>query len=221
MQCDSAQQLFDDLLDQQPIPQQSQLQQHLDGCRSCQQELAARQQLLAQLRSLPVPPPSSGFAARALRQARHQPRPRAVFAAGFGSAIAATLAVWLISNTWLADRPVVPPVHQVALQIEQPRTITLAFNSPDTLEKVTFQLQLPKGVALAGRPDTRQLQWQDSLKRGRNVLQLKLIGKYRTKGTLVATIEHDGGQKVFRVPLSVGTNDARSSLVRQHIAAPV
>jgi len=222
MQCETARQFLDDLLDQQPIAQQNQLQQHLDGCRHCQQALEARQRLLDQLRAMPVPPPSSGFAARALRQARMQPRSRTpVFAAGFGSAIAAVLAVWLISSSWLPDRPVAPAVQQVALNIEQPRTITLAFNVPEALEKVDFQLQLPQGVALAERPGTRQLHWQDSLKRGRNVLQLKLVGKYRSQGTLVATIEHEGKRKVFRVPLNVLANDARLVPAGQTIAAPI
>ncbi len=205
MHCEQALQLLDDYLDHQlPDDQQAALAQHLAGCSACQLELEAQQQLLAQLRALPVVPPQAGFAARALRRARAANHSaRTVFATGFGSAIAAVLLVWFALGLWQpADSPSTS-LKLVSMQVAEARTISLAFNSPDELKNVTFQLELPEGVMLANRPGQRLVSWQDQLQRGRNVLQLTLVGQRQLSGDLIARIQHAEQQRIFRIPLQV------------------
>ncbi len=204
MQCNQATTQLDDLIDDMLTPEQATaLTAHLHSCPACSQELADRQELIANLRSIPVAQSSPGFAARALRHSRTHSHVRKGFVAGFGSAIAAALVVWITAGPMNPATQPGSPIAEIALQVEESRTISLAFNSPEDVEKVTFTLQLPEGVSLAGQPGRSLVTWQDQLQRGKNVLKLTLVGKQTSRGDLVASITQADQKRVFRVPLKV------------------
>ena len=204
MQCNQAITLLDDYLDDMLSTElSSALTHHLHGCPACSQELADRQELIANLRSIPVAQSSPGFAARALRHSRTHSHVRKGFVAGFGTALAAALVVWITAGPMNTATAPDSPIAEIALQVEESRTISLAFNSPEDVEQVTFALQLPDGVSLAGQPEQSRVIWQDQLQRGKNVLKLTLVGKQTTHGELVASITQADQKRVFRVPLKV------------------
>lgn len=203
MRCDQAQSLFDDLLDGSlTLPARETLQRHLAECSVCRAVHDRARSVQRALRSLPVEPLAPGFATRALRVARQAQadgarRPRTGFAAGFATALAASLVVWLVAVPPSATGP------SVAVARDQPQTINLVVNVPQDMPDAILAVHLPEATELAGYPGERQLLWQTSLRRGENLLALPVIVHGASAGELVATITHGDRQKIFRLRLQV------------------
>lgn len=206
MHCTEAKNLLDDYLDNLlDQPRSEQLHAHLDTCTDCREELNLRRELQHRLRKLPVDGPTPGFAARAMHRARqkHHQRTRG-FLAGFGTAAAAGLALWAAVGFWQpAEERQSPHIRTITLQVQEPRTISLAFNVPEQerYEQVRFRLELPPGVSVANRPGQREIVWQDRLEPGRNLLTLPLVAERDAHGELVARIEVQGVERIFRIPV--------------------
>ncbi len=204
MHCHYAQSLFDDLFDGSlTLPAREALQRHMAECAGCRAAHERVQTLQRALRALPVEPLEPGFGARALRAARlAQPggvrRQRYGFAAGFASALAASLAVWLV-----ATPPQSPAGPSIAVVRDQAQTINLVVNVPQEMPDAILAVHLPEATELAGYPGERQLLWQTSLRRGENLLALPVIVRGATAGELVATVTHGDQQKIFRLQLQV------------------
>lgn len=207
MDCHYAQSLFDDLLDGSlTLPAREALQRHLVECTGCRAAHEQARAVQRALRALPVEPPEPGFAARALRAARTaQPdgmrRPRYGFAAGFASALAASLVVWLVAAP--LPQPPAAPGPSIAVVRDQAQTINLVVNVPQDMPDAILAVHLPEATELAGYPGERQLLWQTSLRRGENLLALPVIVHGATAGELVATVTHGDQQKIFRLQLQV------------------
>ena len=167
------------------------------------------QEILALLKDYPMPEASTGFYDRALVRATHEgtrrQRNRWVIA-GFGSAIAAGLAFWLIGGFFLAapDTPMAnPEVPGITMTLEEPRTVNLVFASAETLEAATLTVSLPPGIEMAGFPGQREISWQTSLNAGKNLLPLKLIATSPLGGEVYATLRHDDRGRTFRLRVDV------------------
>lgn len=167
-------------------------------------------ELLALLEAYPAPEPDDGFYERALARATHvgSRRQRSRWlAAGFGSALAAGLALWMIAGVFLAN-PDLPqadaPIPGITMALEEPRTVNLVFSSAAALERATLTVSLPPGIELAGFPGQREITWQTSLDAGKNVLPLTLIALTPTGGELTARLEHDDRNRTFRVRVNIG-----------------
>ncbi|MEJ2061072.1 MAG: zf-HC2 domain-containing protein [Gammaproteobacteria bacterium] len=205
MNCDQAKTQLDDYLEGTLSRVDVQrLEHHLQGCVSCRGELQAMRELMDGLRHLPLPPASPGFQARVLHTARKRSRAPLGFAAGFGSAVAAGLLVWVVVGVWQGGPPApADATAGIQMTLHQERTVDLAFNASKDLEGVTFSLELPAGVSLARYPGQRHVVWKDRLAKGRNLLKLHLIAERPMAGELVATIRRGDSSKSFRVPLEV------------------
>ena len=205
MQCEHVSAQLDDFLDEQlSLDETYAIRQHLSGCPACNTRYQKMQALLQQLREIPAPQMEAGFQARALRKARPAPHHR-IFMAGFGSAIAATLVLWFGLTTSEAPENGLSNLKTIVLQVEEPKTIQLAFNAPNLVQNVSFNLILPEGVSLQNRPGKRTFSWNGQLNQGRNVLKLPLIASKDTTGELVARIEQNGTSREFHVPMHVIT----------------
>ena len=98
--------------------------------------------------------------------------------AGFGSAIAAGLAIWVIT-AMLMTTPQLPDAEPtipgVTIAMEQEHTVRLVFASAEALDSATLTVSLPDGIELAGFPGQREITWETSLQEGKNLLPLTLI----------------------------------------------
>ena len=166
-------------------------------------------QIRALLKDYPMPQADAGFYDQALARATlvgsRRQRNRWLMT-GFGSAVAAGLAVWLIGGM-LMTAPQLPNVDAtipgVFVTLEEPQTINLLFSSATALESATLTVSLPDGIELAGFPGQREISWETSLKEGRNLLPLKLIALTPVGGELLARLEHDNRNRVFRLQVNV------------------
>lgn len=167
------------------------------------------QEILDLLKDYPMPEASAGFYDQALARATHEGSRRQRnrwLLTGFGAAIAATVAAWMIGGMLLND-PQVPDasatIPGVAMIVEEPRTVNLVFASATALDSATLTVTLPDGVELDGFPGQREISWETSLKKGRNLLPLTLVALTPAGGELLARLEHDDRDRTFRLRLDI------------------
>ncbi len=167
------------------------------------------QEVQALLKDYPVPPAAAGFYDLALVRATHEGtrrQRRRWLLTGFGSAIAAGLALWVIGVIFLAtpELPSVEPqVPGVTMTLAEPQTVKLIFASAEALDSATLTVRFPDGIELAGFPGQREVTWQTSLAEGKNLLPLKLIATSPIGGEVHATLVHHDQGRTFRLRIDV------------------
>lgn len=204
MNCTDTKTLFDDLLGGDlALPQMEAVQRHLTACATCREALDREQTFRAALKAVKVVPSSTGFAARALANARRKstaPRRRA-FAAGFGSAVAAVLVVWLgvaVFQHGVARNGAIPTI---TLALAQPQMVRIVFTAPRDFPDATLTILLPSHTELKGYPGRQEVVWRSSLYKGRNLLTLPLVADQAPGGNLIAKIHYGTETKTFRLQL--------------------
>lgn len=174
-----------------------------------QENSAEDLEIQALLQNYPAPEADPGFydqaLARATLQGARKQRTRWVMT-GFGGAIAAGLAIWMIGGL-LLNSPQLPDasenIPEVTMALEEPRTVNLVFSATEAMDVATLTVSLPAGVELAGFPGQREISWETSLNEGRNLLPLKLIALTPVGGELLARLEHDDRDREFRLRVDV------------------
>jgi len=161
------------------------------------------------LKEYPVPEAEAGFYDRALIRAVHKGSRRQRnrwMLAGFGSAIAAGLAIWVIT-AMLMTTPQLPDAEPtipgVTIAMQQEHTVRLVFSSAQALDSATLTVSLPEGIELAGFPGQHEITWQTSLQEGKNLLPLTLIALTPSGGEVLARLEHKDRNRTFRLRVDV------------------
>jgi len=167
------------------------------------------QEIQALLKDYPMPEATTAFYDQALVRATHEGTRRQRnrwLMTGFGGALAAGLALWLIGGFFLttpnlpATDPIIPGI---TMTLEEPRTVNLVFASETALDSATLTVTLPDGIELAGFPGQREIAWQTSLREGKNFLPLELIAVTPTGGEVLARLEHEDRDRTFRLRVEV------------------
>ncbi len=178
--------------------------------RTDDNELIEERQLLELMKDYPMPAATTGFYDEAMVTAAKEGRRRQQrrwLMTGFGSAVAAGLAIFVVAIT-LSGTPDVPAVNDgipgVTIALAEPQTVNLVFSSAEALETATLTVSLPAGVELDGFPGQSEVTWETSLAEGRNLLPLKLVAVTPVGGELLARLEHDDRDRTFRLQVNVG-----------------
>jgi len=167
------------------------------------------QEIQALLKDYPMPQATTAFFDQALVRATHEGTRRQRnrwLMTGFGGALAAGLALWLIGGFFLTtpNLPATDPnIPGITMTLEEPRTVNLVFASATDLDSATLTVTLPDGIELAGFPGQREIAWQTSLKQGKNFLPLELIAVSTVGGEVLARLEHDDRDRTFRLRVEV------------------
>ncbi|MDH3337458.1 MAG: hypothetical protein OEM85_13805 [Gammaproteobacteria bacterium] len=167
------------------------------------------QEILELLKDYPMPAADAGFYDQALVRATHEGSRRQRnrwLLTGFGAAIAATIAVWMIGGMLLTSQQLPDAgaaIPGVTIALEQSRTVNLVFASATALESATLTVSLPDGIELSGFPGQREITWETSLNEGKNLLPLTLVALKPTGGELLARLEHDERNRTFRLRVDV------------------
>ena len=168
------------------------------------------QEILALLKDYPMPEATAGYFDQAVVRATHEGSRRQRnrwLVTGFGSAIAAGLALWMVGGFFLTtpDLPQADPtIPGITMTLEEPRTINLVFASAEPLDAATLTVQLPPGIEMSGFPGQREVTWETSLAAGKNLLPLKLIATSPLGGEVLAILRHDDRGRTFRLQIDVG-----------------
>jgi len=167
------------------------------------------QEVLELLKDYPMPAADAGFFDQALVRATHEGSRRQRnrwMLTGFGTAIAATIAVWMIGGMLLTN-PQLPAAESaipgVTMALAEPHTVNLVFASATPLDSATLTVTLPDGIELDGFPGQREITWETSLNEGKNLLPLTLIALTPTGGELLARLEHEDRNRTFRLRVDV------------------
>ena len=167
------------------------------------------QEILALLKDYPMPEATAGYVDQALVRATHEGSRRQRnrwLMTGFGSAIAAGLALWMIGGFFLTtpEMPEAnPTIPGITMTLEEPRTINLVFASAEALNAATLTVLLPPGIEMSGFPGQREVTWETSLTAGKNLLPLKLIATSPQGGEIFATLRHDDRGRTFRLRVDI------------------
>ncbi|HNP64092.1 MAG TPA: hypothetical protein PKH39_09140 [Woeseiaceae bacterium] len=168
------------------------------------------QEIRALLKDFPMPEASADFYDRSLLRATHEGTRRQRnrwLMTGFGSAVAAGLALWAIGMMFLANPELPLPeaaLPGVTMTLAEPQTVNLIFASAEALDSATLTVRLPDGIELSGFPGQREVTWQTSLTAGRNLLPLKLIATSPIGGEVHASLVHNNRGRTFRLRVDVG-----------------
>ncbi|MET4027944.1 anti-sigma factor RsiW [Marinobacter sp. MBR-99] len=196
--------------DQLPADESQAVLVHLEDCVLCQQHEAFERSLMSELASrCRLPEPSPGFERRVFGQLPASGSNRKVHVA-WGGAVAAALVLGLMLGQ--GGGTPAPEAEVAAMDLTDDaaassevvpvnRTVRLAFNAGEALDDVTLTLDLPPHVELSGLPGQHRVSWQVSLVQGDNVLELPLTILFPGAGELIAELDANGRQKVFRAPV--------------------
>lgn len=216
MTCKTVHKQLDDFIDDAlSAADKLEFDQHVMHCAECRKIVANAHKLQALLQDYgdtDVPEASAEFfdqtllrAAQSGARVRHQRS----WLRGFGSAVAAGLAVWIIGGLFFntpESLDLTSPdsgIPMVTMALEEPHTVNLVFSSATDLINATLTIILPVGVEVAGFAGQREISWETSLTAGRNVLPLKLIATSPQGGELFATLQHNDDNRTFRLQVTI------------------
>lgn len=204
---------------------------HMEACPLCRDYDRQMLALVNGLNTLPEPEPLTQEAsARLLADARTEHLQRHGGASFQAWALAASLVVAFIGGglfwSHMSGRELQVPVASlpetvapVTLSLNRIQTVRLVLEASRAISQVTFTIDLPEGVEIAGYPGQQRLRWEGHLDKGRNGLALPLIARPSgaalsgETGFLTAQIEYDSGQQALKVPLDVHPDETRASQV--------
>lgn len=178
--------------------------EHLAGCQDCQQALRATEALRAE-RVGNVPPASSAAILRLLHavqtDARARQKPLRAFWSGLGVGATAVAAVALLLFLPTAEERVDTgtTVPVVTLAVMEPQDISIAINTPETMQGAEMHVMLRGAIDLAGYEGQRDLTWPVDLERGVNELTLPVIATSDRGGRMVVEVRFGDKRKTFQV----------------------
>jgi hypothetical protein len=191
------------------------MQSHAADCSHCQSLLAQQEAMIQALRTMPTPPMRPGFTQQSLKRAvEHKQHHRRGFATGFSSALAASVALWVVVSFMMPPEQLQSPaqaqlqtqpegVAQVSLALYQESTVNLVFYSPKPVSDAKLSITLPENVEVVGFPGERVISWQTALTEGQNILPLPLKANAAVNSQLLASIESGSSKKTFRLQIGV------------------
>jgi hypothetical protein len=199
----------------------------MEACPQCREFDRQMLTLVNGLNTLPEPSPlGEESSARLIRNAMagyHQDRHRGESLRAW--ALAASLIVTFIGGglfwSYMHSQELQIPAASlpkntaaVTLVPNRIQTVRLVLEAKRNISEVTFTIDLPDGVEIAGYPGQQRLRWEGHLDKGRNGLALPLIarsgntGIYNGNTVLVAQIEYDNNQQALKVPLDLQTEES-------------
>lgn len=183
----------------------TQMREHASGCSACSKRLREHEEYIQNMRAMPVPEMSPGFAQRALRRSVEQKQHhRQGFARGFSSALVAGLAMWAVVLVYMPSSDQMQgELASVSLALHQESTINLVFYSPKAVADARLSISVPAHIEVVGFGGQRKISWQTSLQQGRNILPLPLKANGISSAELMASIESGESKKIFRVNINV------------------
>jgi hypothetical protein len=185
------------------------IKQHLCECAVCEAEWKQVEALQNLLKESPVPAPRAGFEERMFaklpnaQSGQQTVSHKKAFVAGFGSALAASIALFVVIG--LLNQPVTKPaaVPNITLSLYETKKVQMVFDVPEAVADATFSMQLPAHIEIAGSKGLNYIEWKTALKKGKNMLSLPVVAQMSQSGELVAKIKYGTKEKVFRLQLDI------------------
>lgn len=176
--------------------------EHLLSCAECRLAALALVALVAERRTQ-VPAPDRHSFERAMSRATQRPVALAARRRGFwlgaavGGAIAAGLAVAVIT-LWLQSSALQAPANpEVTLALNEVRDVSVSIDSPEMLSGAEIRVVLTGAIGLQGFDEQRELRWVADLDRGLNQLTLPLVARGASGGQVTVEVQHGDKLRTF------------------------
>lgn len=202
MKCTDINTRFDEYLDEGFSEHETHaFKDHVASCNSCRNSLEEVALIRRLAKDLPVEQANGDFEHRVFSNVRKQyPVQNNRFAAGFITAIAASLIFWVASIVLLPQFNTSQPQF-ISIALNDTQTIRLSFDAQSDIAQATVSINLPNNFELEGYPGYKNLTWTTSLKKGQNILTLPIMAVDLGEGELVAQLKYNGKTKTFKLRL--------------------
>ena len=178
---------------------------HIKNCRQCKNRINEEYSLQRTLKSLSEIKAPENFHHTVFAGISEKHSHKTSYFAGFSSAIAASLMLWLVFFPTQEMKSINKPIHNITQQpgieitLNDIENIRLSFDAPDNFKKVTLSVELPEQVEIEGFPDKRHISWETSLAAGTNILTLPVIARSVGESVIKAKISTKQKNKVFEI----------------------
>ena len=180
--------------------------EHAATCSSCRDALEAVQYLRAESLA-PVPLMRAEVFAQAIAIATKRAVPTAPRAPSFwaglglGAALAAGVAIALVTLLPRFDSSPESATPQLTLAASEQRDVNISVASPQVLEDAEIHVVLSGPIELRGFEGQRELRWRTNLDRGANQLTLPVFANGRGTGQLLVEVTHGDKRRTFVVDI--------------------
>lgn len=233
MNCTEFYKDLDDYLDGElNAAQAAEFDSHVQACAACQQLLAQERQRLELLRELPVAEPTAGFADRAIQAAmqteQHLQHRRHGFVAGFGSALVAGFALWLVVGVLPQTSDSLPQSQQAQQQIamqSQAQTSAIQQVAQQPLPQQAKEQAIPELTIALHEPQDVTLAFHSMKVLNGATIAIELpenvaIVGYPGRRSLEWQTDLDAGKNILRLPV-VATGAIGGELKNTYLVAHV
>ena len=182
------------------------MDQHLESCSQCQALVEYETLLSNTLRTLPHEEPSIGYHQRVFEnidQQKHLSHQKKIFFAGFGTAMAASLAAWLFLSATIIAPVEQNSIDQINVTLNSISHVRLSFVAPDNFSDVKLSIVLPDHIEIEGFPGQKTISWNTSLTPGTNILSLPVVAKGIQSGVIETRISNEEKSKTFKLRIHV------------------
>jgi len=184
---------------------------HSKTCNLCKNQIEDERLLQHSLQSLSETEVPVNFCDNVFREIETRQSKRTGFYTGVSTALAASLAFWLVFSPVQQKQIQNIPQHPgIEIAVNNIENIRLAFDAPDDFQQVTLTVKLPEHIELKGLPGKREISWQTSLTSGSNVLTLPVIARRAGEGTVEARISNNQKSKSFKIRMTSKPGDQAS-----------
>ena len=209
MECNEIKKNMDDYLDGYlNNDHHATVKHHINTCRGCssayQDEIIFRRSLRNLDAQLPAKEFTENVFTDVVATHRWKQRKKAFFA--MGSALAASIAIWILTSTTgiLPGKSGIIP--DITMTLNEVKYVNLVLNSPSGLDDAKLTLKVPGNIRIVGYQDIKELSWTTKIQKGKNYLTLPLRAVEAGKTVLEAKVEHQDKSKTHTFNLLINEN---------------
>ena len=206
IECERAVELLTQSADSENAAERRIAADHAATCSSCRSAVEAVQYLRAEGLS-PVPRLRAEAFAQAMIEATKDRAPRGarmptfLSGLGLGAALAAGIAVAIVTLLPRSESTQDSATPQITLAASEHRDISISLASAEVLENAEIHVLLSGPVELLGYAGQRELRWRTNLDRGANQLTLPVLARGMGRGQLLVEVVHGDKRRTFVVDI--------------------
>ncbi len=185
-----------------PSDQRHLAMDHIENCADCRAALRGAEALF-ELRQREVPEPQPALFDEIVDKVVEAPQSNTRFwqGAGFGAIAASILTIALFFG-FDGPEPRDPGV-EFAVSVDEPRLMSLAFETDRDLDGATISIDLSGSVEIDGYAGRRHIEWLEDLDAGVNRLSLPVIANGIGGGQMVVRLRHPESNQEFVISMPV------------------
>jgi len=215
MECNKIEKIIWGVFDKEASADEKKVvKEHISTCESCRKIYDEVNHMLVSLKRTPSEDVPANFAQR-LRNRIATPevsskRYFSKIAFAFGTGLATVLLFLLIRGNFVSPVRYVPPqdaarlaslYNNTTLIQDETGYLRLDIRSKQDLEDITLEITLSDGIILAN--GKKSASWSGDLKKGQNIIILKVKGEISGISNINGLIKQDGRQKSFTKSIKI------------------